>query len=211
MKSLTTSIQGNNNLIDADDRSEFRNSSIIINGNNNTIILKNNNLIENLKIKLIGHGKIINIQKGIRNIKNLKITSIRGNNQKILIGRNLSCGGLDIQMNDGDEKITIGNDCLLSWGIKMRTSDGHSIIDLNTGEAINLPSNIKISDRVWINEDVKILKGVNIPSDVVVASGSIVTKSYMPYESNTIIAGIPAKTVKKEIKWDRAMPVLRNK
>lgn len=211
MKGLTTSIQGNNNLIDADERSEFINSSVVINGNNNSVILKNNNLIENLKIKLIGHNKIVNIQAGIRNIKNLKISSIRGNNQKILIGENLSCGGLDIQMNDGDEEIMIGNDCLLSWGIKMRTSDGHSIIDLNTGKAINLPSNIKISDRVWISEDVKILKGVNIPSDVVIASGSIVTKSYMPYESNTIIAGIPAKTVKKEIKWDRSMPALKNK
>ena len=42
-----------------------------------------------------------------------------------------------------------------------------------------------------------LLKGTEIPDYTVVAGGAICTKKY------TIIAGVPAKVVKRDINWDR--------
>lgn len=109
-------------------------------------------------------------------------------------------------MNDGNELFSLGRNCLLSWGIKARTSDGHSIIDLNTNRATNYPKPIHISDKVWIGEDVKILKGSTMPSGCIVGSGSIVTNSFPSTDANTLIVGIPAKVIKRQVTWDRRMP-----
>lgn len=46
-----------------------------------------------------------------------------------------------------------------------------------------------------------LLKGTEIPDYTVVAGGAICTKKYT--EANTIIAGVPAKVVKRDINWDR--------
>lgn len=107
-------------------------------------------------------------------------------------------------MNDGNESLKIGNDCLFSWGIKLRTSDGHSVVDLKTSKAINLPEDIVIGDHVWIGEDVKFLKGSIIPNNCVVGSGSIVTKKFS--DENVVIAGCPARIMRRGITWDRRRP-----
>lgn len=111
---------------------------------------------------------------------------------------------MEIQMNDENETLTIGDNCLFSWGIKARTSDGHSIVDLSTNRAVNLPKDISIADRVWVGEDVSFLKGSMISSDSVVGSRSVVTKAFE--SPNVVIAGFPAIVVKENIKWDRRRP-----
>ena len=113
-------------------------------------------------------------------------------------------------MNDGDESFTLGDNCLLSWGIKARTSDGHSIIDLDTNKAINLPKPIYINNNVWICEDVMIMKGSSIPSGTIIASGSIVTKKFDDDCANSIIGGVPAKVIKCNVTWNREMPYRYN-
>lgn len=45
-----------------------------------------------------------------------------------------------------------------------------------------------------------ILKGVYIGSGAVVAAGSIVTKNV---PANTLVAGVPAKVINENIKWER--------
>lgn len=50
-------------------------------------------------------------------------------------------------------------------------------------------------------KDVKIGKNTKIPDDSIVGWGSIVTKVF--HEPNIILAGIPAKIVKRGINWDR--------
>jgi len=57
---------------------------------------------------------------------------------------------------------------------------------------INVP--IEIADDVWIGSGCRILSGVKIGTRVVVAAGAVVTKSV---PSNSIIAGVPAKVIKK--------------
>lgn len=108
-------------------------------------------------------------------------------------------------MNDGDEAIYIGDDCLFSWGIKARTSDGHSVVDLTTRRAINLPADIRIGSHVWVGEDARFLKGSSIGCNSVVASGSVLTKKID--DRNVIVAGHPGRVVRRNIDWDRQAPV----
>ena len=55
---------------------------------------------------------------------------------------------------------------------------------------------IKIGNNVWIGANSLILGGVNITgSNVVIAAGSIVTKSFS--ESNVVLAGCPARIIKQ--------------
>lgn len=205
---LVINEDGIDNLINIDQDCRFTRSKIIIKGSNNTIAISAALLYTHLIINIKGDNKKILISESKKNINNLKITSIRGNGQKVNIGKNFSCGGIEIQMNDGSESLTIGDDCLFSWGIKARTSDGHSVVDLATNKAVNLPQDIVIEDRVWVGEDVSFLKGAKISKDSVVGSRAVVTKKF--HDSNVVIAGFPAKIVKEGITWDRRMPSLYN-
>ena len=195
---------GENNEIVIDDSCNFARSKITITGNNNRVVLQPTLSYNQLQINLKGNNKHVSIDASNKYINNLKLVSIRGDNQRIEIGKNLSCGGMEVQMNDGDETLSIGDNCLFSWGIKARTSDGHSIIDLDTNKPLNFPENIVISDRVWICEDVYIMKGVTIPSDSIIGAASLLTKKFE--ETNTVIAGVPAKVVRTNVKWDYRQP-----
>lgn len=53
---------------------------------------------------------------------------------------------------------------------------------------------IKIGSDVWIGNDVRIMEGVTIGDGAVVATGAVVTKDVEPY---SVVAGIPAKEIKK--------------
>lgn len=53
---------------------------------------------------------------------------------------------------------------------------------------------VTIGDNCWIGSGSIILAGVNLGSGVVVAAGSVVTKSF---ENNLIIGGVPAKIIRK--------------
>lgn len=86
---------------------------------------------------------------------------------------------------------------MLSRNAKLMTSDGHPI--LKDGKIINNAKNITLGDKVWIADDVVILKGVEVGSSSVVGIGSVLTKSI---PSNSIAVGNPAKVVKENITWE---------
>jgi len=207
-KGLDIKVDEGNDL-KLDPECNFNLSRIYIQGTNNSIIIHKALVYQNLFINFKGNNKKLVIKPSKKNISNLKVVSIRGENQNITIGEDFSCGGCEIQMNDGDESLSIGNDCLFSWGIKIRTSDGHSVVDLETGKAINIPQDVNIGNHVWVGEDVKFLKGSSIPNNCVVGSYAIVTKKFT--DQHTVIAGFPAKVVKIGVDWNRKMPYDFNK
>jgi acetyltransferase-like isoleucine patch superfamily enzyme len=93
-------------------------------------------------------------------------------------------------------KITIGDNCAISWNCEIIDDDMHTlIIDKNTGVS---SKEIRIGNRVWVGSNVRILKGVNIGNNSVIASGSVVTHDV---PENTLVAGIPAKILKDKIDW----------
>lgn len=120
----------------------------------------------------------------------------------ISIGKNLAVFG-DLYVTASGYKgarIIIGDDCLFSKGISIRNEDGHTIIDNDTQECISLPKDTIIGNHVWIGWHVTILKGSVIGDNSVVGACSLVNKAFP--ESNVIIAGMPAKIIKRNINWD---------
>jgi acetyltransferase-like isoleucine patch superfamily enzyme/coenzyme F420-reducing hydrogenase beta subunit len=91
-------------------------------------------------------------------------------------------------------KISIGNGCVIARDVIIRDYDGHTI-DI-PGYEIAKP--IEIGTHVWIGNRAMILKGVNIGDGAIIAAGTIVTKDV---PAGCVVAGIPAKVVKENIKW----------
>ncbi|MET3658539.1 acyltransferase [Sporosarcina psychrophila] len=93
------------------------------------------------------------------------------------------------------EKITIGDGVLIADNVVIRDSDMHKII----GQKSEISKPIHIGDHVWIGDGARIMKGVTIGNGAVVAAGAIVTKDVPP---KTLVAGVPAKVVRKDIEWE---------
>jgi acetyltransferase-like isoleucine patch superfamily enzyme len=190
-------IRGHNNKIRINE-SILKNTKFDIQGDNNTIQINSQTIIENLTFHIRGSDHNVYIGSNCRFNEGGTIW-IEDEGCNVSIGDNTLIMKADISVTESNSSIEIGKDCMLSSDIDIRNGDSHSIIDLSTGKRINQASNIKIENHVWIGAHVKILKGVVIAKNSVVAMGSIVTKNVL---SNTIVAGIPAKTIRTNITWD---------
>lgn len=115
--------------------------------------------------------------------------------------------GTDVQLNDyvhigAIEQVTIGNDVLIASRVFISDHNhgnysggwSHSSPDelpINR-ELVSRP--VIIEDRVWIGENVCVLPGVKIGAGAIIGAGSIVTRDV---ETETIVAGNPARVIKK--------------
>lgn len=95
--------------------------------------------------------------------------------------------------------VTIGRWCMFSRNIEIRTTDAHAVIDRASGNRLNFASSIIIGDHVWVGVGAIINKGAVIPSDSIVGAMSFVNRKFE--ESGVVLAGAPAKVVKRNITW----------
>lgn len=101
---------------------------------------------------------------------------------------------------DEGSRIIIKEDCMFAHSTQIRSTDSHSIVDLE-GNRLNPAKDVVIGPHCWIGLQCIILKGTAIPGHCVVAAGSVCSKVYQ--EQNCVIAGNPAKVVKRDVDWDR--------
>ena len=95
--------------------------------------------------------------------------------------------------------IHIGENVLMSWQCLVMDTDWHSIcLD---GIKANDDIKVSIEDNVWIGCRSTILKGAVIPRGCVIGANSNVVGVFT--EKNGIIAGNPARIVKKHITWEQ--------
>ncbi len=97
------------------------------------------------------------------------------------------------------EHISFGDDCLLGWNCTFIDSDGYKII--NDGVLINPSAPIRIGRHVWFAANTTALKGTESGADSVIGMGAVLAKTFT--ESNVVIAGVPARVVKKEVNRER--------
>lgn len=198
-------------------------------GENNTIIIGGRELTEDDKQLLDKAGKITIVGNNnvveLADITNLNCNIwVQGNNNRISIGKCKSLTNIHVSMpqnwdnreliiNDfryflnvgfsvigNNRKIHVGKDCMFSSGINVWTTDFHPIYDLETNKRVNEEQDIIIGDHVWLGREILISKGSIIPSGCVIGANSFVNKAFT--KENTIIAGIPAKVVKENIRWE---------
>ena len=110
-------------------------------------------------------------------------------------------GSTSIILAEKDNSVFIGKGSLFANNVTLSTTDSHAIFCTKSGERINPAQDIFIGDYVWLCENVTVLKGAHIPNNCVCGIGSIVNQQFV--EENTILAGIPAKIVRRNIRWER--------
>jgi acetyltransferase-like isoleucine patch superfamily enzyme len=113
-------------------------------------------------------------------------------NGQLIIGRNFAISGTASIICS--KRITFGDDVQLSWNSLFIDSDAHKVF-AEDAILINPPKEIYIGNRVWISANTTIMKGSIIRDDTVVAANTMINR-YVS-DGNCILAGIPAKTVKK--------------
>lgn len=95
-------------------------------------------------------------------------------------------------------KLSVGENSLIAWECIITDADHHHILD-KSGAIVNPPEEITIGKNVWIGARTMILKGSRIPNGCVIGAQSLISKSFEV--EKTLIAGNPAKIIKKNIHW----------
>ena len=184
-----------NKIICEDKNIKLVDSIININGENNIIFLGKGIILKNSTINIEGNNNIIYLSESNRDYYlNIAIY----NNSVFYSGKNNYFNNiLNISISERTS-VVLGDGCLFSFGIWLRTSDPHLIYDRKTGKRINLSKNIYIGDHVWVGQNVFLGKGSKIGSGSIIGANAV--KSGIVY-SNTICVGNPAKQIKENIFW----------
>lgn len=177
-------LYGINNKIKISPKSYVRRLSISVYGNSNNIEIEDNAYIHNTRIILGFAGSPVE-------------------NCRIKIGKGTSINSILIQVGETESVVNIGENCMFSFGIEINCTDHHAIFD-EENNLINRGKFVQIGNNVWVCKEVRIMKNTVVPDGCIVAQRGIVTKEFI--EKNSILAGNPAKIVKRNIRWDRKRP-----
>lgn len=169
-------------------------------GNHNSILINDGCTLSGLKIHIRGDNHKIVIESGCR-LNGGGVLWLDDHNCELTIGKNTTFEGVHIAVTEPFSRVDIGEDCMFAYDIDIRTGDSHSILDLATKQRLNFAKNVRIDRHVWVAAHCVLLKGVHVKEGSVVATGACVTKAFE--ESNVILAGNPAKVVKRQITWAR--------
>ncbi|BEV01863.1 hypothetical protein NSDW_29570 [Novosphingobium olei] len=179
---VSGTVRGSGNVIRIAPTRNPQKIHIAIYGNNNKVTIGPRSLLQSMKVE-IGSPRW------------------RCSRARLKIGRGFSIGsrGRLILANSGNV-MEIGDNCMFSSGITLRGGEyPHLLFDKNTGEYLDVSDGIFIGNHVWIGEGVFVSKAVTIPHECIVGAKSVVTKRFE--EENCVIAGNPARIVKRGIQW----------
>ncbi len=105
--------------------------------------------------------------------------------------------GLRVWVSTG-RQLKIGERCLFSEGVTVRTTDHHSIFDIDLMEQLNEAKDVTLEPDVWIGYDVAIMKGVVIGRGSIVGAKSVVNGPVPAFE---LWAGCPARMIRRRVSW----------
>lgn len=108
----------------------------------------------------------------------------------VQIGDNCRVGSVEF----GSEPflVTIGNNVTITIGVKFITHDGSGCLHSDSSGRRYYFRRIKIGNNVFIGVNSILMPGVHVCDNVIIAPGSIVTKSI---PTGCIVAGVPAKII----------------
>ena len=150
---------------------------VTVNGEGNKIILHKPYKLNNCTLVINGNNNILDIgQISISISQTYFCMEPRANNRIIKIGDQTYIGQAKLMCFGSNNKLIIGNDCLLSSGVHIRTGDSHAIIDHTTRELLNKNADVIIGNHCWFGVD------------------SFVSEY-------TALGGVPAKIIKRNVEW----------
>ena len=209
IKGFEIYIEGNDNRVEIslNEKSKIFGNVISFSGNHNSVYIDSPTLIAKTSIYIAKNNNKVFIDKSTTMPK-ARIYSCNREEKndshhcQLLIGKNFACGeNLHISLNGIRRKISIGDNCMFSWNVYVWTTDGHLIFDKTTGERSSQEQNVVIGNHVWVGRHASVHKGAIVPDGCIVGANSFVTKAFR--ENNVILAGTPAKVVRRNIRWER--------
>lgn len=188
MGNLTISVTGSNTTIDIGDHCQFNQNNLILSNENTNIIISKNCRFSSIKISCASNT-------------DLQIEEACTFNSRCLL------------YIHSFSKLLIEKDAMFSYDIILQTGDGHSIFDLETRKNINSDpdkikrgeylSEIHLGEHVWVGRSATLLSGLRkteIGEGSIIGARSLV-KGRFP--NNCILAGVPARVIRKNIAWSR--------
>ncbi len=204
---------------------DFSNVKVIIFGDGSEKVIRYaRQLPRKIRIKNSGVKNVVKIHKNIKSrnihisfsdkcIENIcvledsldstgiaaRIVFLDGIKTELRIGKGTSMNGTEICLGDGSRCI-IGDNCMFSYNIVIRTTDGHTIVERDTTNILNLQKrDCVIGNHCWIGLRTIINKNTQLPDNTIVGSGSVLSGCFSkPY---TVIAGNPAKVIKENVEF----------
>ena len=150
----------------------------------------------NMQIELSGSNHLFVCGRSVINVA----ATFRSERCALLIGSRCTGASANFWIEGPEYSIQVGDDCMFSWNIYIRTSDGHGVIDLRKRKKINHPASVVIGPHVWVGQDVVINKGVSVGGGSIISAKSVVTKKV---DECVSVAGIPAKVIREAVSWTR--------
>lgn len=132
---------------------------------------------------------------------------LKGKNSLLDWGRGTSCVGAEFVVNGNDTRIEIGEDCMFSQGIMVRTTDNHSVFDIDTFEIQKSSDSIVIGEHVWLGINSTVLKGVTVGRGSIIGAGAIVTADV---GEASVAVGVPARVIATGKSWSRVAKPTRD-
>lgn len=72
------------------------------------------------------------------------------NNCEISIGEGTTIENAHLAVAEDNSQLKIGRDCMISSSVRISVTDSHSIIDLSTSKRINYAKDVIVGDHVWL-------------------------------------------------------------
>lgn len=199
---VTKEILGKGNVVEIDSSSNYPDLNRVIfriKGNFNRIEIAKGVTLRDTKVEIHGDYHFLRIEEYCKISGSFLWMEDRQG--VLIVGKQTTMEKeTKICVTESGSKVLIGEDCMLAYGVVIRSGDSHSIIDLKTNKRINFAGDVRIGNHVWICTSAQILKGVTIGSDSVIAASAVVTKDV---PKNSLAAGLPAVVKKKDVMWDR--------
>lgn len=182
------------------DAVDVRDLEVVVRGSGNSIKIDRGCALSKMSIVIESDRNSIHLSEDVRFSGKIIMKISPGNSLKI--GSRTTIGGVNIICGESTA-IKIGNDCMLSWGLEIRSTDSHAIFDIESSRRLNPAENIEVGDNVWIGAHAMIVKGARIGNGCVVGMGSLVSKG--DEMENCIYAGVPSRIVRRGVRWERKL------
>jgi acetyltransferase-like isoleucine patch superfamily enzyme len=193
---VSCQISGSDNTVSCPE-ANFQGAVFKIFGDRNTIRIARGTRLHATTFLMTGSGHVIDI--GPESVLDGVGVVFEDHDGRLSIGKWTTIHhSAHIAIVEPGRSIHIGDECLFSSHVDIRTSDSHSILDCSTGERINPGRDIRIGHHVWLGHGVAVLKGATIGDHCVIGMRSIVSGDI---PAHTAAAGAPARAVRQNITW----------
>lgn len=185
----------NNRVIVNANQSECKdNSKISFLGENNILYIEDGVRLSHSSIKFFCNNSLVYLRKS-KHVYQVIIDVY--NDSTVYIGKDCFFNKQLHMIASEQQNIVIGDECLFSFGVFIRTADAHLIYDSISKKRINPSASVFIGDHVWIGQNALVLKGTRIGSGTIVGGAACAANKKIP--SNVSVVGNPAKIVRSNV------------